>query len=128
MTSNCYVRLKGFVGGEPEIHQTKGGKSFATFSLATNERYMQGGKWKESEPAWHRLTVWAQHLVDTMKHIKKGALVIAEGDITYSEFEDKSGTKCRSANIRVTHLSECVRHKHESNDDVYELETGEQRQ
>jgi single-strand DNA-binding protein len=73
--SSAEIRLKGFVGGEPELRYTPNGHAVASFRMATSRNWKQGEEWK-SETTWWRVTAWndlAERIVAPLIH--KGSLV-----------------------------------------------------
>lgn len=96
----CKVILKGRVGSEPEVFETKNGKG-ANFSFATSERWVKDGERKE-RTTWHRITVYSPGLVKMIGNgtLKKGQFVEIVGTLTYDQFE-KEGVKQERAKILV---------------------------
>jgi len=58
------VEIIGNLGRDPEIRTAQSGKSFATLSVATTERWTSNGQPVERTD-WHRITVLSQGLVTT---------------------------------------------------------------
>jgi single-strand DNA-binding protein len=81
--------LIGFVGADPEIHTTAGGKEFVSFSLATSEKWKEkdSGERKESTE-WHRVVVFNEGLAGVIKqYVKKGSKLWVEGQIKTRKWE-----------------------------------------
>lgn len=47
------VQLIGHVGADPEVKDAQNGSKLAHVRMATTERYLSGGAWKE-DTQWHR--------------------------------------------------------------------------
>jgi single-strand DNA-binding protein len=90
--------LIGRVGIDPELRSTNGTGSnnrVATFSLATTETWKGEGGTMQEKTEWHRVVVWnrgAAKLADFVEqYVKKGALILVEGKITYRQWQDREG-------------------------------------
>lgn len=83
--------LLGNLGADPEIHYTKSGKSVATFSLATTERWKgQDGQMQESTE-WHKIVVWGKLAEICGEYLQKGSRVYIEGRIQTRKWQDQNG-------------------------------------
>jgi single-strand DNA-binding protein len=78
--------LIGRVGQDPEVRQTKTGKSVTNLSIATSNRF--GGK---EETTWHRVTAWGKTAEVIGEYVRKGRLVYVEGRIQNTQYTDKNG-------------------------------------
>lgn len=85
--------LIGNVGADPEIKTTQSGKKFASFSLATSERWTDKTTGEKKEvTTWHRCVVWNENLVAVVEqYVKKGSRLFVEGQISVREWH-KEGT------------------------------------
>jgi len=87
------VELIGNLGRDPEIRTAQSGKSFATLSIATTERWTSNGQPVERTD-WHRITVLSQGLVKVLQaHAKKGQLVRVSGKLQHSRYEKDGVTR-----------------------------------
>lgn len=74
--------LVGRLGKEPEIKQTKGGKSYANLSVATSKKIR--GK---EVVQWHNVCVFGERIVAAIgEYLHKGSMVAVRGEITYSRW------------------------------------------
>ena len=80
------IQIMGHVGKEPEIRQTKAGKDYAKFSIAT-KRYAKKGE--NAVTDWHNITLWGYY---SNRPIGKGDLVLINGEINYREYDGKHYT------------------------------------
>lgn len=96
MVNKCI--LIGNLGRDPETKELKSGGSLTSFSLATNERFLQNNEWRE-KTEWHTCDCWGK-MSERSQKLKKGDTVFIEGKVTYSEYE-KDGQKHRRAAINV---------------------------
>lgn len=79
--------LIGHVGQKPEIKALAGGKTVATFSLATTD-----GTGENKRTQWHKVTAWERLSELCANYIDKGTPVMVVGRISYREYE-KDGVK-----------------------------------
>ena len=87
------VEIIGNLGRDPEIRTAQSGKSFATLSVATTERWTSNGQPVERTD-WHRITVLSQGLVKILQaHGRKGQLVRVSGKLQHSKYEKDGITR-----------------------------------
>ncbi len=98
------VQLIGNIGTEPEIRKLANGKSFARFSLATNESYTNKDGEKVRETQWHNLVAWGKQAEIIEKYLSKGREIAIEGKLTSRSYEDKEGAKKYVTEIVVNEL------------------------
>jgi single-strand DNA-binding protein len=87
------VQLIGHLGNDPEVKQLEGGKTFARFSIATNEKFTNQQGEKVTETQWHSLVAWGKTAENIQKYLKKGSEVAIEGKLNNRSYEDKDGNK-----------------------------------
>lgn len=85
--------LIGNLGSDPEVKNTTSGKTVASFSLATSERYKDKttGETK-SMTEWHNVVLWGSLADIAGKYLKKGSKIYLEGKIKTRSW-DKDGVK-----------------------------------
>lgn len=99
------VQLLGYVGSQKDIKikHMNDKRRVAEFSLATKS----GWKNKETgelqqDTQWHKVVIYSQALVDVVeKHIRQGSRVQIWGELNYSHWEGKDGSKRHSTEIVV---------------------------
>lgn len=85
--------LIGNVGQEPKIIMTQSGGKFATFSIATSEKWTdkQTGEVKENTD-WHNIIVSTDGLANVVEqYVKKGTRLFVEGRIRTRKYTDNNG-------------------------------------
>lgn len=99
------VILLGSVGKDPEVRYAASGTAFASFTLATNERYKdKSGEWQE-RTEWHSLTAFARTAEVVRDYVKKGSKLYVEGRLQARSWDDKqSGQKRYKTEIVVDEL------------------------
>lgn len=98
------VTLIGRAGKDVEIKQSKtNGKSFAVFTLATSESWMDkaSGHFK-SDTQWHSITIFNEKIVEkAMRIVRKGALLLVEGKLKYRKYTDAKGNEATASGIEI---------------------------
>ncbi len=87
------VRLIGHLGQNPETRTTTSGKKVASFSLATNETFIDANGQKVSETMWHSLIAWGKQADIAEKFLEKGKEICIDGKIATRNYVDKNGQK-----------------------------------
>jgi len=87
MSSFNKVTLLGRIGNDPDYTPGEGDKSsYVRFSLATNDG------WGDNEKTnWHNIKVFGQRADFVGTYKKKGELVLVEGALDYSQWENDEG-------------------------------------
>lgn len=87
------VQIIGNLGKDPEIRYGQDGSKFASFSVATSER------WKDKmtnetkdRTEWHRVVVFNERLAEVCEqYLKKGTKVYLEGQLQTRKWTDNAG-------------------------------------
>ena len=83
------VILIGHVGSEPELRYTPSGASITSFSLATNEVWINADKEKQERVEWHSIIAWNKLADFSKEYITKGQLIYIEGSLHTNTWIDK---------------------------------------
>ena len=98
------VQLIGNLGKDPEVKTFDKGRKMATFTLATNETYLNQKGEKIKDTQWHNLVIWGK-LADTAEaYLKKGTEVVIEGKLVHRSYETASGEKRYITEVNVNDL------------------------
>ena len=88
------VMLIGRLGADPEVRDTKTGGRFATFSLATSERWKDKSGDQQERTEWNRVVVFQEGLIPVIEqYVTKGSNVFVEGKLQTRKYEDKDGVE-----------------------------------
>ena len=87
------VQLIGRLGQDPEVKQTKNGRTLARFSLATTEVYKNSQGERTEETQWHPIVVWGERAEIAGKYLRKGKEVALEGKLVHRTYDDADGNK-----------------------------------
>ena len=87
------VILVGNLGADPEIRQTKDGKSIANLSVATSESWKDRNTGERREKTeWHRVVIFNEGLARVAEqYLKKGSKVYVEGQLQTRKWQDQNG-------------------------------------
>ena len=83
------VILIGHIGNKPEGRYTPSGTSTASFSLATNESWIDNEKEKQERAEWHNIVAWNKLADFATEYLQKGQLVYIEGKLQTRTYKDK---------------------------------------
>ena len=83
------VILVGHIGNKPEGRYTPSGTSTASFSLATNESWIDNEKEKQERTEWHSIVAWNKLADFATEYLQKGQLVYIEGKLQTRTYKDK---------------------------------------
>ena len=76
-----YFELRGFVGNLPDVRFTPNGKTVATFSLYTKERWADGNGEQREKTQRHQITAWGAQAEFAQQRLEKGTRVEITGRI-----------------------------------------------
>lgn len=97
------VQLIGRLGNDPEIRNFESGKKMASFSLATNESYLNSKGEKMTDTQWHNIVVWGKKADVVEQYLKKGSEIALEGKLINRSYE-KEGQKKYITEISLNEL------------------------
>ena len=98
------VFLIGHLGATPEARYTKAGRSSASFSVATNESWVQQDGKQVDHTEWHNIVAWDKLAEFAQQFLYKGQLVSVEGRIHTRLWENKEGKRGKSTEIVCSNL------------------------
>ena len=87
------VMMLGRLGNDPELFQTREGKSFSRLSLATHYFMRNESGASERKTNWHRIHVFGKKAELCQQFLKKGAPVFIEGYLSTCETDEVDGSK-----------------------------------
>jgi len=93
MRNKNRVELRGFLGADPKLSSTEGGRSYATLSICTNYEYTNKAGETVSRPEWHRIVVWGKAAENAAKYLTKGSEAEIEGRLSTRQYEVKGETR-----------------------------------
>jgi single-strand DNA-binding protein len=104
MSSLNRAILLGNLGKDPELRATQDGAQVCNFPIATTEKFKDSmGNIKE-KTEWHKIVVWGKQAEICKQYLAKGRSVLIEGKIQTRQWEDDSGQKRYSTEIRAENV------------------------
>ena len=83
------VILVGHIGNKPEGRYPPSGASTASFSLATNESWIDSENEKQERTEWHNIIAWNKLADFATNYLQKGQLIYIEGKLQTRTYKDK---------------------------------------
>ena len=99
------VILVGHIGNKPEGRYTPSGTSTASFSLATNESWIDSENEKQERTEWHNIIAWNKLADFTTEYLQKGQLIYIEGRMQTRTYKDKEDIQRRVTEIVSTAIT-----------------------
>ena len=96
------VILVGHIGNKPEGRYTPSGVSTASFSLATNESWVNSENEKQDRTEWHNIIAWNKLADFATEYLQKGQLIYVEGRIQTRIYNDKDDIRRKITDIVST--------------------------
>ena len=93
------VILVGHIGNKPEGRYTPSGLSTASFSLATNETWVDSENKRQDHTEWHNIIAWNKLADFTTEYLHKGQLVYIEGKMQTRKYNDKENIQKKVTEI-----------------------------
>lgn len=94
----------GHLGRDPEMRYTPSGVPVTSFSLATTRKWTNQNGEAQEKTTWFRVTCWRKTAELAAQYLKKGRLVLVEGDIDASAYADREGNPRASLELTATNL------------------------
>ena len=95
------VQLIGRLGQDPLAKTLSDGKTLATFSLATSQRYRTREGKKVKDTQWHTIVAWGRIAEVVAEYLKKGKEVAIEGTLVKKPYKMQDGKNLHVTEIRL---------------------------
>ena len=93
------VFLMGYLGREPESHQSKSGKNYVRLSLATHfNKKLETGE-KEETTTWHKITVFGKTAERCQSNLQKGDPFAVEGYLSQYKYDREDGGEATAHSV-----------------------------
>ena len=99
------VILVGHLGNKPEGRYTPSVVSTASFSIATNEAWINSESKKQERTEWHNIIAWNKLADFATEYLQKGQLVYIEGRIQTRSYKDKENIQRKITEIISTAIT-----------------------
>jgi len=97
-------QLIGNVVRVPEVRQTSGGQTVASFSIATNRVWTDKSGQKQEKADFHNIVVWGRLAEICQQYVQKGRKIYVEGRMQTRDWEGEDGVKRYRSEIVVENL------------------------
>ena len=87
------VMIIGYVGRDPEMRYTPGGRPVTSFSVATSRSWTSADGERREETEWFNVIAWGNLAEICKTHLAKGQQVYVEGRLQTRGWEDENGKK-----------------------------------
>ncbi|MEO9966222.1 MAG: single-stranded DNA-binding protein [Reichenbachiella sp.] len=87
------VQLIGRLGNDPELRTFDSGKKMSSFSMATNETYVNNEGEKIEDTQWHNVVAWGKKADLINDFLKKGSEIAIQGKLVNRNYEKDGTTK-----------------------------------
>ena len=104
MKSVNKIILIGHLGAKPEGRYTPSGISTASFSVATNELWIDADQKKHEHTEWHHVVAWNKVADFVTQYCEKGYLVYVEGSLRTRTWVGSNKEKKKITEIVATHV------------------------
>ena len=92
------ITMVGNVGKDPEFRRLSDGAAVCNFNVAVNEMTRD----KREAATWFRVTVWGKQAIVCAESLKKGSAVYVAGRLKPRQWEDKSGERHVSLEVKAS--------------------------
>ncbi len=110
------VILIGNIGNKPEIRYTPSGAPVISFSLATNEKWVNTENETINNTEWHNIVAWNKLAEFANQYLFKGQSIYLEGKIRSSNWTDENNNKRTKVDIVCSTIMPLEWKENESDD------------
>lgn len=108
MKSINKVQIMGRAGQDVQL-KNAGNNTIANFGVATSKSWKKGDEWQE-ETQWHNISAF-NAVADRCKDIRKGDIVLVEGELRYRKYTDQNGVEKSVTDINAYGVTIMERYK-----------------
>jgi single-strand DNA-binding protein len=98
------AQLIGNVTRDPEVRQTSGGQTVASFSVATNSSWVDKMGQKQEKAEFHNVVAWGKLAEICQAYVKKGRKLYVEGRMQTRDWDGEDGVKRYRSEIVAENL------------------------
>jgi len=99
------VAFTGRIGRDPEVRYTAGGTPVANTRLAVSKRRKGKDGERQDDTTWVTLVFWDRLADLVSNYVSKGSQIAVRGELQVRAYEDKTGAKRESTEVRVHDLT-----------------------
>lgn len=99
------VILVARLGGDPDIRNTKDGRTVANLSVATSETWKDRDGKRQERTEWHKLVAFGKVAEIIEKWLHKGDQAYFEGRLQTDSWTDQDGNKRQATKIHIRDIT-----------------------
>ncbi len=96
------VIIVGNVGKDAEMRYTPSGVPVTSFSIAVNRRWTSANGEQQEKTTWFRVTCWRKLAETAAQYVKKGKLLLVEGEVEAQAYIDREGAARGTLELTAT--------------------------
>jgi len=100
--SYCKVIVFGRLGKDPEIKYIPSGDAVCNFSVAVSKQWKDASGNKKEKTEWINSVAWRKTGELINQYFKKGDMILFEGELQTTTWDDKDGKKQYKTEILVS--------------------------
>lgn len=85
------VTVVGRLGADAELKSFQNGGAVVNMRIATSESWKDRNGEKQERTEWHTVSVFAKWLIDDAAKLRKGDMVMVEGQLQTRKWQDRDG-------------------------------------
>lgn len=93
------VIIIGRLTADIVLKNTPQGYSVASFSIATNRKWLDNKKQRQEETEFHNIVVWGKKAEVVAQYVKKGDVLMVEGRLKTRSWQDRQGNTKKTTEI-----------------------------
>lgn len=102
------VTIVGNLVRDPEVRTFGSGATKASFTVASEHRYMKDGEW-QADPSFFNVVAWKFLAEDVERVLQKGVRVIVTGRLDQRSWEDDEGNRRSIVEINADEVAVACR-------------------
>ena len=96
--------IVGHACRDAEMRYTPSGVPVTDFSVATSRRWTNANGETQEKTTWWKITCWRKLAEIAAQYIKKGKLILVEGDVEASAFTGRDGEARATLELTATNI------------------------
>ena len=98
-----HVSIMGRLARDPELRTTTSGKSFVSFTIATDRNRKDANGQNQTD--WIRMTAWEKTAEFICKYFQKGSMIAIDGRLQSKTYQDKNGNNRTDMEVVVEEVN-----------------------
>ena len=103
------ITISGNLCDDPELRFTADGTAVARIRLASTDRYLDGGEWKDGATTFIDVNAWRRLGENAAEHLRRGQRVIVTGKLRMRSWEAQDGTKRTGYTIEASDIGTSIK-------------------